>query len=90
MSEPTIKQSLEAIHEYLADEDSNFWENCECGARDDENDIESPEECTCEANKDHILRHYIVLGKFLRSMEQDPKEQLKEIKEMEEKENVGL
>ena len=54
MIEPTIKQSLEAIHEYLADVDFDFWENCTCDLKDKDRDIESPEECTCEANKDHI------------------------------------
>jgi len=87
--DPKVRQALENIHTYLGDEHSHFWENCECGARDDETDIEEPEECTCEVNKHHILRDYIVLGRFLWPPEQDAKDQIEDIKQMEEKENAG-
>ncbi len=77
-----IKQNIENIISYLADEGKHFWENFECS--DEIQEAEDFDKCKCEANKIHILRDAVAVESWLNS----PSCPLVDSEELEEEEEL--
>lgn len=49
-----MKEKIKTILEYLGDEDTSFWENCQCS--EDVQETQDFNKCKCEENENHIFR----------------------------------
>lgn len=49
-----MKNKIIEILDYLADEETHFWESCNCDI--DGTEKSSYKDCECEQNKNHIWR----------------------------------
>lgn len=56
---------IKRVLDYLADEDKNFWENCNCSEKIQ--NMQFPHLCDCEENKNHIYREVIKVNDWLES-----------------------
>ena len=58
-----ITTAIDKVVDYLGNEEEHFWESCECP--DNLHERDNINLCTCEANKNHILRESETLRLFL-------------------------
>lgn len=62
MNNKELKETIREVVEYLADEEQNFFENCECI----ETELYDFKSCKCESNKSHIWRNAVKLKEWLK------------------------
>lgn len=60
-----IYEDLKEILGYLADEETHFWENCNCSEKIQE--TQDVKKCVCEENENHIYRNVLKVDDWIDS-----------------------